>query len=90
LEILKEQGVATPLARLTEIVRSELQDSDIVLSSATRFEDLTEWDSMHLIAVVVEVECCFHLLFEPDEIETLHTAGDLLRLTARKQALASI
>jgi hypothetical protein len=44
---------------------------------------------MHLIAVVVEAECRFTLLFEPDEIETLHSAADLLRMILRKRALAA-
>ena len=81
--------MAASLARLTEIVRGELRNADIELACGTRFEDLPGWDSMHLIAVVVEVETRFDLFFEPAEIETLHTADDLLRMIAYKQALAS-
>lgn len=77
------------LAELNEIVRVLLQAADIELSPGTRFEDLPQWDSMHLIAVVVEIECRHDLLFEPEEIEALHTVGDLLRMAARKQALAA-
>jgi acyl carrier protein len=81
--------VAALLAEMTEAVRGVLQNAEIELVPATRFEDLPGWDSMHLIAVVVEIECRFDLLFELQEIETLYTAGDLLRMTARKRALAS-
>jgi acyl carrier protein len=82
--------VAAPLVSITDVVRSVLRDPDIELSSATRFDELSAWDSMHLIAVVVEIESRFNLLFELDEIENLHAVGDLLRLMAHKQALAGV
>jgi acyl carrier protein len=81
--------MAAPLANLTEIVRGVLHDADIELAIDTRFEDLPHWDSMRLIAVVVEVEFHFGLIFEPAEVETLHTVGDLLRMIAGKLALTS-
>jgi len=82
--------VATPLAKLREIVRGVLRDADLDLAPTSRFEDIPGWDSMHLIAVVVEIECWFDLVFDPAEIETLHDVGDLLRLTACKQMAASV
>ena len=82
--------MAAPLASIIDIVRGVLQNPDLELSSSTRFDDLFAWDSMHLIAVVVEIESKFNLLFELDEIETMHTVGDLLRLMAHKQALAGV
>jgi acyl carrier protein len=81
--------MAATLADVTEILRYVLRDPDIELSSATRFDDLSEWDSMYLIDVVVEIESRFNLLFESDEIEALHTAGDLLRMLVHKRALAA-
>ncbi len=86
---MPEPTVALPLAELTDAVRGVLRNSAIELAPATRFDDLPDWDSMHLIAVVVEAECRFGLLFEPEEIEALHTAGDLLRMIAHKQAMAA-
>jgi acyl carrier protein len=82
--------VVAHLASIADVVRSVMRNPDIELSSATRFDHLSAWDSMHLIALVVEIESRFNLLFELDEIETLHTVGDLLRLMARKQALAGV
>jgi hypothetical protein len=43
---------------------------------------------MHLVALVVEAECHFGIIFEPYEMESLVTAGDLLRMSAGKQLLA--
>jgi acyl carrier protein len=79
--------VTVRLADLIDIVRDVMRDPDLDLSLATRFEDLPNWDSMHLIGVVVEAECRLGLRFEPEEIEALLTAADLLRAIRAKQAL---
>jgi acyl carrier protein len=55
----------------------------------TRFDDVTGWDSMDLVSVVVEVECRFDLQFELVEIDRLITIGDLLHMIEAKQALAT-
>ena len=70
-------------------MRGVLRDADLELVPTSRFEDIPGWDSMHLIAVVVEIECRFGLVFDLEEIETLHDVGNLLRLTACKRATAS-
>ena len=80
--------MAAQIGELTEVVRSVLRDPEIELFDSTRFDDLPAWDSMYLVSVIVEIECRCGLLFEPGEIDTLHTAGDLLRMIAGKQALA--
>jgi acyl carrier protein len=80
---------AASLADITDVLRHVLRDPDIELASATRFDELNEWDSMYLIDVVVEIESRFNLLFETDEIETLHTAGDLQRMLTHKRVLAA-
>jgi len=79
--------VTVRLADLIDIVRDVMRDPDVDMSLTTRFEDLPNWDSMHLIGVVVETECRFGLRFEPEEIEALLTAADLLRAIRAKQAL---
>jgi acyl carrier protein len=81
--------MAIHLAELSDVVRGVLRNDDIDLTSSTRFEDLPNWDSMDLISVMVEAECRFGLLFTPEEIERIHTAGDLQRMIAVKRALAS-
>jgi acyl carrier protein len=81
--------VAASLSEIFGILREVLRDNDLELSLATRFDDLTGWDSMDLVAVVVEVECRFDLQFEVLEIDRLGTVADLLRAIIAKQALAS-
>jgi acyl carrier protein len=83
----KEQGVA--LQEITAILRDVLRDASLELAPTTHFDELSGWDSMDLVTVVVEVECRFDLQFELIEIDRLATVGDLLGMIAVKQALAA-
>ncbi len=78
-----------PLPEITAILRDVLHDTSLELTQATRFDDLTGWDSMDLVGVVVEVECRFDLQFELIEIDRIATIGDLLSMIEAKQALAA-
>lgn len=80
---------ATPMTELTAILREVLRDGDIDPTPQTRFEDLSAWDSMDLVSVVVEAECRFDIQFEVIEIDRLITVGDLVGMIAAKQALAA-
>jgi acyl carrier protein len=81
--------VAASLAEITAILRELLRDRDLDLAPSMRFDEVSGWDSMDLIAAVVEVECRFDLQFELTDIDRLITIGDLLRMIEAKQALAS-
>jgi acyl carrier protein len=80
--------MAAPLSEITAILRDVLHDSDVDLSPATRFDDLTDWDSMDLVNAVVEVECRYHLQIELSELDRLVTVGDLVRIVEAKRAFA--
>lgn len=84
---------APPLSRslsgVTAIVRDLLQDHSIELNAATRFDEFFDLDSMDLIAVVVEAECRYGILFEVAEIDEIVTAGDLARMIEAKQLVAA-
>lgn len=82
--------MAQPLAAIAAIIRNVLGDTGLEVALATRFEQLTGWESMDLIAVVVEVECQFDLQFEVYEIDRLITVGDLVNMVTVKQALAAV
>jgi acyl carrier protein len=81
--------VAATLPEITTILREVVRDTKLELTPATRFDELTDWDSMDLITLVVEVECRFELQFELPEIDRLATVGDLLDMILAKQALAA-
>ncbi|MBS0642495.1 MAG: acyl carrier protein [Acetobacteraceae bacterium] len=79
--------MTTQLADLTHLVRDLLRNHDIDLEETAPFDDLPLWDSMYLVALVVEVEDHFGVMFEPEEIEGIVTPADLLRLIANKRVL---
>jgi acyl carrier protein len=80
--------MAAPLSEITAILRDVLHDSDVDLFPTTRFDDLTDWDSMDLVNAVVEVECRYHLQIELSELDRLVTVGDLVRMVEAKRAFA--
>lgn len=77
------------LPEINVILREVLRDKDLELAPAMRFDDLTGWDEMDLVSVVVEVECRFDVVFALPEIERLSTVADLLRMIKAKRALAA-
>lgn len=81
--------MANPLADIAAIIRTVLCDASLDIIATTHFEQLTDWDFMDLIAVVVEVECMFSVQFEVYDIDRLVTVDDLVRMVAVKQALAA-
>jgi len=85
----REPVVPVPLPEITAILRDVLHDNALELAPTTRFDDVTGWDSMDLVTVVVEVECRFDLQFELSEIDRLTTVGDLMHMIMAKQALAA-
>lgn len=82
--------MAVDLPELAAIMRDALGDQDLDLTLATRFEDITGWDSMVLVTVVVEVECRCDIQFDPAELDRLVSVDDLLRMIAAKRAPARV
>ena len=79
--------MTTQLAELTDLVRTVLRNPDIELQERTRFDDLPAWDSMHLVGLLVEAECRYGVLFEPDEVDSVGTPADMIRLIDDKVRL---
>jgi acyl carrier protein len=77
---------AALLAALVEIVRDVLEDRGIQLTLDTPVDDLAGWDSMNHVAIMVEAECRFGVLFELTELEEVPTVGHLVRLIRAKRA----
>jgi acyl carrier protein len=68
------------LARVTQIVRDELDDDDIELSMNTQANEVEGWDSMAHVRIVIAVERAFKARFETVQITGLKNVGDLVRL----------
>jgi acyl carrier protein len=80
--IMTEQPV---LAGVTEIFRAVFNDPDLELTPRSTSDEVPGWDSMTHISLIVEAECRFGILFQPAEIESLHTVGELVRAIEAKR-----
>lgn len=81
---LSEQEI---LETLTRILRDLLLDDSIVLTMATRRDDVRDWDSLAYISFMVGVETEFGVKFGVAEIESFENVGAIVRRT--KALLAS-
>jgi len=81
---LSEQEI---LETLTGILRDLLLDDSIVLTMATRRDDVRDWDSLAYISFMVGVETEFGVKFGVAEIESFENVGAIVRRT--KALLAS-
>jgi acyl carrier protein len=76
---------ADVLAEITDVVRQVLEDRTIELTPETEMGDMAGWDSMHHIAILVEAECRFDLVFDLAELDAVPTVGHLVRLIQSKR-----
>ena len=72
------------LTDVTAAIRTVLDQPDLDLTLASSLEDIPNWDSMDLIAVVVELECRYDILFELPQIDSFARVGDMVRAVAAK------
>ncbi len=77
---------AAVLAEITDVVRQVLEDRTIELASDTAMGDMAGWDSMNHIAIMVEAECRFDVVFDLAEVDAVPTVGHLVRLIQAKRA----
>jgi acyl carrier protein len=75
---------AQALQALTEVFRTVLDQTTLVLRENTTADDVENWDSLNHIDLIVAVEKKFKIKFTTREITTLKTVGDLADLTAKK------
>ena len=65
------------LEEMTTIFRDIFEDNEIILDSSTGPDDITDWDSLVNISLLVEIEKHFKLKFSTTEILTFSTVGDI-------------
>ena len=78
---------AAVLVEVTDIVRRVLEDRTIELCAEMPIDTLAAWDSMNHVAILVEAECRFDVLFTLDELDAVPTVGHLVRLIQAKRSL---
>jgi acyl carrier protein len=77
------------LVILSDIFRDVLGEHSLKVAAGSSPDDIPAWDSLQHIALVVEAECRFGVLFEPEEVHDLTTVGRLACAITRKQRAAS-
>lgn len=68
------------LAKITDIVRDELEDDAIVLTPETEARDVAGWDSLAHVRIVVAIEEAFDVEFDTSRVTGLKNVGDLVSL----------
>jgi acyl carrier protein len=71
-------------AELTEVFRDVFDDATIVLRDDTTARDVTGWDSLTNIDLVVAVEKHFKIKLTTRDVAGLKNVGELLRLVEKK------
>ena len=71
-------------ARLVKVFRLVFDDDDIAVHPDMTADDLDGWDSATHIVLVVAVEREFGLRFSLQELEALHTVGDMMAVIQSK------
>ncbi len=74
------------IERLTQIFRNVLDNDDLVITPATKAEDVDGWDSLAHIHLVVSIEKALGMRFSAEEVSSLENVGDLVALIIKKQA----
>lgn len=71
---------------LTEIVSDALDVDDLVLTPETTAADVSGWDSLKMVSIIIAVEARFRIRIRSSEIDVLKTVGDLAGVIRTKVA----
>ena len=77
------------MAEVTDIFRSVLSQPDLELTLRSTADDVCGWDSLAHISLLVEAECRFGIEFQPAEVETVQSVGELVRAIEAKRPTAA-
>lgn len=66
-------------AELQDVFRQVFNRPDLVIVDETTADDVTGWDSLKHIELIVSVESKFHVKFKTAEVTKLNDVGDLIQ-----------
>ena len=72
------------LIKLSEICCSVFNNPSLTLTETTTAKDVSGWDSLSHIDLIVETERGFHITFSTKDVKGLANIGDFVQLIARK------
>jgi acyl carrier protein len=67
-----------------------LDDPSLEIAAGSTPDEVPGWDSFQHIALLVEAECRFGVLFEPEEVAALTSVGRLACAIAGKRHVPSL
>jgi acyl carrier protein len=71
--------------RLTRVFRTVFDDPHLVICRDTTAADISDWDSLMHVTLIVNVEQEFQVRFSSSEVAQLQSVGDLIDLVAQRQ-----
>ena len=72
------------LSTCNEIFRTVFSDDALSISGATSASDISEWDSLAQIRLLMAMEQTFDIQFSLDEVEDLQNVGEIVELILLK------
>ncbi len=73
------------LVQLNSIFQEIFDDPQLALTPATSPNDLSDWDSVAQVKLVLAIEEAFAVRFTSDEISSMHCVGDFMSALARQK-----
>ena len=74
------------LEKLTHVFRESFRNPDLVIAEATTRKDVSGWDSLKHMQLMVAVEKAFGVRFSAGEVASFVNVGKLLTALDRKLA----
>lgn len=66
------------LLKIQDIFREVLEIEDLIISEETKASDISEWDSINHIYLIVEIENNFKVKFTTHEIQLWKNVGEMI------------
>ena len=73
------------IKKLLPIFKNVFDDDDLIITNLTSAKDISGWDSLAHIRLVVAIEKSFHLRFTASEISELENVGEMIDLIVLKK-----
>ncbi len=74
------------ISQLQIIFRTVFENEKIVLTETTSAKDIQNWDSMHHILLITEIEGDFGIDFDLDDLIAINNVGDIVSAITAKTA----
>lgn len=72
------------MSSCNEIFRTVFSDNELSISASTSASDISDWDSLAQIRLLMAMEQTFEIQFSLDEVEDLQNVGEIVELILAK------